>query len=628
MKVSKRKFNQGGYYENKTDFVLAPKDYAALGSAYDEQTAKYIAAQDKAAKEKKEKDKAGIQAFENRTKVMDRHNGVLQGAYDIWFDARSAAIADPTSENKQLAQQAYSQYSVIKENAVAITTSYQNEVNSLNKGELDAVLIGNRAQALIDAKEFNEPIPFQVENGRIMVPGSDGQPVEWSQSTFYNESSFGQNGREFIATRKAPGTDYMFAPLSDKFSGELQGSAIIFDMEGDRKKGINEAAVGAQVEQRLRSSLLSEPSAFIDATAQQYGAFNQNVENLTSEGMLKADADFGGTELYSNSKFLTDWKLVYQEPTEATPNGEYQVVFPDVSQAVNAGLGPNEAAAIKNRQDALRYQIKNTADQTLFKLKSQFQPSPTGGGLSLGFGSGSKAKLTPTSFRRVELGVDPGGRQNYGRRLDIGGAQGAIKMNVNNKNAQLTGIVYPEKTPGEDELLKPLYFEIQSKEFKTQARDVAREERSNAKELVESLKDQLDAGGMTGDERRAVKSELEEAIATQKSWSESITAISKLPTKIQISGDRSGVAELFGGTLSDATAGVVDDRFMDIIPSYDEIWGTMQNQYGNETGKINAALGGFDFPDYSPGTPEYEKAMNAGPDAPAPAEGGVGARYN
>ncbi len=96
-------------------------------------------------------------------------------------------------------------------------------------------------------------------------------------------------------------------------------------------------------------------------------------------------------------------------------------------------------------------------------------------------------------------------------------------MNVNNKNAQLTGIVYPEKTPAEDELLKPLYFEIQSKEFKTQAREVAREERSNAKELVESLKDQLDAGGMTGDERRAVKSELEEAIATQKSWSESIS---------------------------------------------------------------------------------------------------------
>ncbi len=287
MKVSKRKFNQGGYYENKTDFVLAPKDYAALGAAYDEQTARYIAAQDKAAKEKKEKDKAGIQAFENRTKVMDRHNGILQGAYDIWFDARSAAIADPTSENKQLAQQAYSQYSVIKENAVGITTAYQSEVNSLNKGELDAVLIGNRAQALIDAKEFNQPIPFQVENGTIMVPGSDGQPVEWSQSTFYNESSFGQNGREFIATRKAPGTDYMFAPLSDKYSGELQGSAIIFEMEGDRKKGINEAAVGAQVEQRLRSSLLSEPSAFIDATAQQYGAFNQNVENLTSEGMLK-----------------------------------------------------------------------------------------------------------------------------------------------------------------------------------------------------------------------------------------------------------------------------------------------------------------------------------------------------
>ena len=77
-------------------------------------------------------------------------------------------------------------------------------------------------------------------------------------------------------------------------------------------------------------------------------------------------------------------------------------MFPDVSQAVNAGLEPNEAAAIKNRQDALRYHIKNTADQTLFKLKSQFQPKPIGRwSLPLDLSSGSKAKLTPTSFRRV-----------------------------------------------------------------------------------------------------------------------------------------------------------------------------------------------------------------------------------
>ena len=293
MKVSKRNFQRGGYYENKTDFVLAPQDYAALGAAYDSTTQKYLAAQDKAKKDANTKAKEGIQAFENRTKVMDRHNGLLQGAYDVWFDARTAAISDPNAENKQKAEQAYSQYSVIKENATAITAEYQKEVNALNKGELDKTLIDNRAGALIDAQEFNKEIPFQVQNGRIMVPGADGEPVDWSQSTFYNESVFGQNGRNFIATRKAPGTDFMFAPKSDEYSQQLQGSADIFLMEGERKKGIDAVAVGAQVEQRFRTSMLSESAAVVDAISQEYGAFSQNVENLTVEGMLIFFYDLG-----------------------------------------------------------------------------------------------------------------------------------------------------------------------------------------------------------------------------------------------------------------------------------------------------------------------------------------------
>lgn len=89
---------------------------------------KYLAAQDKAKKDANTKAKEGIQAFENRTKVMDRHNGLLQGAYDVWFDARTAAISDPNAENKQKAEQAYSQYSVIKENATAITAEYQKKL--------------------------------------------------------------------------------------------------------------------------------------------------------------------------------------------------------------------------------------------------------------------------------------------------------------------------------------------------------------------------------------------------------------------------------------------------------------------------------------------------------------------
>ena len=124
MKASKRKFNQGGYYENKTDFVLKPTDFSALGAGYDELTMKYMDAQRKAKQEQDKKAREGIRAFESRTKVMDRHNGVVQAAYDISEQARLTAISNPSAANKQAADEAYSQYSVIKENAVAITADY------------------------------------------------------------------------------------------------------------------------------------------------------------------------------------------------------------------------------------------------------------------------------------------------------------------------------------------------------------------------------------------------------------------------------------------------------------------------------------------------------------------------
>ena len=601
MKVSKRKFAQGGYYENKTDFVLAPQDYSALGAAYDATTQKYLAAQDKAKKDADKKAVEGIQAFENRTKVMDRHNGILQGAYDVWFDARTAAIADPTAENKEKAAQAYSQYSVIKENATAITAEYQKEVNALNKGELDATLIGNRAGALIDAQEFNKEIPFQVQNGRIMVPGADGQPVDWSQSTFYNESVFGQNGRNFIATRKAPGTDHMFAPKSDEYSQQLQGSADIFVMEGERKKGIDAVAVGAQVEQRFRSSMLSEPAAVVDAIAQEYGAFNQNVENLTVEGMLKADADFGGTELYTSkdNKFLTDWKLSFVPGEDENSPGEYKVSFMNPDEAISTGdLNPNTAAAIKNRQNALGFHIENLANQTLYKLKSQVQPDPKGSSLS--FGSGfKKGDILPVT-QEVTLSTEEGavtdaqGNEVKGERMNF--RNKPLNLRYKDESAKITNIQYDKEG-------NPFAFVIESNAMKNDIASAYTDKISSLNNRADRLSRQL-SGSTSVDERNSLKSQLSEIESDIESFTNARTNIKKSKEGFIIDRDNKYMgADIFlGGTSQD-------------IPGFEEILTSLMSQEPALMSAIDEELGGSLFQGSSPSP------------TPAPSAG-VGAKYN
>ena len=601
MKVSKRKFAQGGYYENKTDFVLAPQDYAALGAAYDATTQKYLAAQDKAKKDADKKAVEGIQAFENRTKVMDRHNGVLQGAYDVWFDARTTAIADPTAENKEKAAQAYSQYSVIKENATSITAEYQKEVNALNKGELDATLIGNRAGALIDAQDFNKEIPFQVQNGRIMVPGADGQPVDWSQSTFYNESVFGQNGRNFIATRKAPGTDFMFAPKSDEYSQQLQGSADIFLMEGERKKGIDAVAVGSQVEQRFRSSMLSEPSAVVDAIAQEYGAFNQNVENLTVEGMLKADADFGGTELYTSkdNKFLTDWKLSFVPGEDENSPGEYKVSFMNPDEAISTGdLNPNTAAAIKNRQNALGFHIENLANQTLYKLKSQVQPDPK----TSSFGSGFKKGDRLPEFRDVGLYSTPGGTAQ-GKSLDL--AVKPVPIRFLGKSAKITNILYDPSAANNENPRDVVYgFTVESGPVKDAALTNINQELTDIKDEVSELQKDLDQPQSveSRDNARAQIQALRDRRATLNEDRANINKLSEefTITKDILSGD-SPETSLFRNLRGESGMGDV--------PVFDEI---LTSLYGQERQLMEAAQSQFT------GAPSSQPAPSAG----------VGAKYN
>ena len=555
MKASKRKFNQGGFYENKTDFVLKPTDFAALGANYDQLTLKYLDAQKKAKLEQEKKSREGIKQFESRTKVMDRHNGVLQASYDIWENARLTAISNPSAANKQAADEAYSQYSVIKENAVAITTDYQKEVNDLNRGSLDQDLLGTRAQAVTEAKSFNQEIPFQVVGGRIMVPGAEGEPVEYLQSTFVNEGVFGQNGRNFIASRRAPGTDFMFAPLSDTYAKQLEGDSDIFAMVGDRKKGINPEYVGSRVAQRLRTDFMANPAAFVDAVSTQYGAFSYGVENLNVDNMNKATADYGGIDLYSNSKLLTDWELVYNEKTDEKPEGYFTVAFPSVDDAITRdGLSPQTAAAIKNRQEALSYQITNTADQTLFRLKNQFQPSPQGGGLS--FGGGFKSQNIP-SFRNIDLYTTVGDKQQKtgqkGSILDFRNAP--LNFRYKDTNSKITNIQF-------DENKNIVAFDIESKPMRDALAQAYGDEISSLDTQLDRIAQRLQEPGMLSEEKDRLKQEETELSASRKIFEDARKSMRRKESKLVI--PRRGLGGQEGSNLY--MAGNVAD-----IPTFDEI---------------------------------------------------------
>tara|TARA_Y100001938_G_scaffold147243_1_gene228021 strand:+ start:1638 stop:3440 length:1803 start_codon:yes stop_codon:yes gene_type:complete len=555
MKASKRKFNQGGFYENKTDFVLRPTDFAALGANYDQLTLKYLDAQKKAKQEQEKRAQEGIKGFESRTKVMDRHNGVLQASYDIWENARVTAISNPSAANKQAADEAFSQYSVIKENAVAITADYQREVNDLNKGSLDADLLGTRAQAINEAKEFNREIPFRVVGGRVLVPGADGEPVEYLQSTYVNEGVFGQNGRNFIASRRAPGTDFMFAPLSDSYAKQLQGDADIFNVVSGRKQGLNEAAVGSRVAQRLQTDFRANPAAFVDAVSTQYGAFSYGVENLNVDNMNKAQADYGGIDIYSDN-FLTNWSLTYNPKTEENPEGNYTLSFVNsLDDAVSSGkLNPLDAAAIKNRREALKYHIENTADQTLFKLKNQFQPSPQGGGLS--FGGGFKSQNIP-SFRDIDLYTTVGDKQQRtgqkGSILDF--RSPPLNFRYKDTNSKITNIQF-------DENKNIVAFDIESKPMRDALVQAYGDEIESLDRQLDRIAQRLLEPGMLSDDKDTLKQQQSELDKERETLENARKSMRRKDSKLVI--PRRGLGGQEGSNLYMAS-NVAD------IPTFDEI---------------------------------------------------------
>ena len=466
MKPSKRKFQQGGYYENKTDFVLKPMDYAALGAGYDEMTRKRLAEMDRAEKEQRKKDLEGIKDLEARPKVMERLNNGLQSAYDVWEDARIEAISNPTPENKQAAANAFNQYTTFKNESVAITTNYEKELNAVSTGSLDATLIGNRANALQQARDFDTEIPVQVVNGRVLMANGEREFVDWTQSTYFNRSSFGQDGRNFLAMRKAPGTDFMFAPKSEMFAREMTADNGIYKMSNGRRKGLNEVAVGNQIEQRFRTEFTSNQADIVEAMTAEYGAKQKGVTALNPEQMLEADANYGDPDgnLYGNV-VLQDFNIVYKSPEQSgTEMGEYEVVFnydPLTRKKADGSLefSREAGAALKNRQDALKFHLENLANQTYFKLNNQYQPDPQSGASSSGFKKGDPIPQPLERQLMTELGgvQDEDGKAVKGSYYTFRGE--GLNLRYKSGTARITNIQYgPEGNP--------FAFEIESKPIK------------------------------------------------------------------------------------------------------------------------------------------------------------------
>lgn len=466
MKPSKRKFQQGGYYENKTDFVLKPMDYAALGAGYDEMTRKRLAEMDRAEKEQRKKDLEGIKDLEARPKVMERLNNGLQSAYDVWEDARIEAISNPTPENKQAAANAFNQYTTFKNESVAITTNYEKELNAVSTGSLDATLIGNRANALQQARDFDKEVPVQVVNGRVLMANGEREFVDWTQSTYFNRSSFGQDGRNFLAMRKAPGTDFMFAPKSEMFAREMTADNGIYKMSNGRRKGLNEVAVGNQIEQRFRTEFTSNQADIVEAMTAEYGAKQKGVTALNPEQMLEADANYGDPDgnLYGNV-VLQDFNIVYKSPEQSgTEMGEYEVVFnydPLTRKKADGSLefSREAGAALKNRQDALKFHLENLANQTYFKLNNQYQPDPQSGASSSGFKKGDSIPQPLERQLMTELGgvQDEDGKAVKGFYYTFRGE--GLNLRYKSGTARITNIQYgPEGNP--------FAFEIESKPIK------------------------------------------------------------------------------------------------------------------------------------------------------------------
>ena len=560
MKPSKRKFQQGGSYENKTDFVLKPMDYAALGAGYDEMTRKRLAEIDRAEKEQRKKDLEGIKDLEARPKVMERLNNGLQSAYDVWEDARIEAISNPSPENKQAAANAFNQYTTFKNESVAITTNYEKELNAVSTGSLDATLIDNRANALKQARDFDTEVPVQVVNGRVLMANAEGEFVDWTQSTYFNRSSFGQDGRNFLAMRKAPGTDFMFAPKSEMFAREMTADNGIYKMSNGRKKGLDEVAVGKQIEQRFRTEFTSNQADIIEAMTAEYGAKQKGVTALNPEQMLEADANYGDPNgsLYGNV-VLQDFNIVYKSPEQSeTEMGEYEVVFnydPLTRRKVDGSLefSRETASALKNRQNALKFHLENLANQTYFKLNNQYQPDPQSDADGIGFKKGDSIPRPMERQLMTELGgvKDDNGKAVKGAYYTFRG--NGLNLRYKGGTAKITNIQYgPEGNP--------FAFEIESNRMKDDIRNALTDEIKSRNDRANRLTTQV-SNEVDVTERARLKEEAQELETQISELTEQRKKFSKSKASFIIDRDN----EYFGSEIFKAGSSQDIPGFIEIL---------------------------------------------------------------
>ena len=317
--------------------------------------------------------------------------------------------------------------------------------------------------------------------------------VDWTQSTYFNRSSFGQDGRNFLAMRKAPGTDFMFAPKSVMFAREMTADNGIYKMSNGRRKGLNEVAVGNQIEQRFRTEFTSNQADIVEAMTAEYGAKQKGVTALNPEQMLEADANYGDPDgnLYGNV-VLQDFNIVYKSPEQSgTEMGEYEVVFnydPLTRKKADGSLEFSRAAgaALKNRQDALKFHLENLANQTYFKLNNQYQPDPTTPP------SPDSASSIPQPMEKqlmTELGgvQDEDGKAVKGFYYTFRGE--GLNLRYKGGTARITNIQYgPEGNP--------FAFEIESKLMKGDIRDALTDEiksrNDQANRLTTRISNELD----------------------------------------------------------------------------------------------------------------------------------------
>ena len=247
----------------------------------------------------------------------------------------------------------------------------------------------------------------------------------------------------------------------------------------------------------------------------------------------------------------------------------------------------------------MKYHIENTAEQTLFKLKNQPQPSPQGGGLS--FGGGFKSQNIP-SFRDIDLYTTVGDKQQTtgqkGSVLDFRNAP--LNFRYKDTNSKITNIQF-------DENKNIVAFDIESKPMRDALVQAYGDEVESVDRQLDRIVQNLQEPGLIGEEKDALKQQQKELEKERDVLDNARKSMRRKDSKLVI--PRTGVGGQEGSNLYMAS-NVAD------IPTFDEILNSLlagESQLmaliAKETG-VNPGVFNDEY---------FEQAEGSG---------GVGAKYN